>query len=395
MRRRIVEPLPPATPDNVPQLVDALLTAARSHHATDIHLVPDASALVVCWRIDGVLQRVAELPIALAPNIVARLKVLARLLTYRADVPQEGGIRQAADGVETRVSTFPTLFGEKAVLRLFAEQGRLQFLEDLGLPGDVLTHLQHLLAETSGAVLLTGPAGSGKSTTIYACLREMVNNSAGGRSLVSLEDPVEVVVPGVAQSQIQPAAGFDMQVGLRSLLRQDPEVILVGEIRDQRIARIVLEGSLTGHLMLSTFHAGTAAMAISRLSEMGIEPYQLRSGILAIVSQRLVRKLCACARESDRTEDRLGMNVTRSLVPVGCDTCWGTGYHGRMVLAEVLIPDLQGLGRSILSRSDATAIQEQAVAAGMIPLWQRACEAVNQGLTSAREVRRVFGFTGN
>jgi hypothetical protein len=224
--------------------------------------------------------------------VVARLKVLAELLTYRTDVPQEGRIRGGPGDVEMRVSTFPTLFGEKAVVRLFAGPGRFLRPEDLGLPPEIRATLGRLLGETSGAILLAGPAGSGKTTTIYACLRELVAASAGTRSLATLEDPIEVAVPGVAQAQVNPAAGFDLGAGLRSLLRQDPEVIAVGEIRDRATAEVAFQAALTGHLVLSTFHAGSAAGVVGRLSDMGIEPYVLRSGVRAIICQRLVRTLC-------------------------------------------------------------------------------------------------------
>ncbi|HEX8200910.1 MAG TPA: ATPase, T2SS/T4P/T4SS family, partial [Isosphaeraceae bacterium] len=252
--------------------------------------------------------------------------------------------------------------------------------------------LGRLLGETSGAILLAGPAGSGKTTTLYACLRELVAATGGTRSLAALEDPIEVAVPGVAQSQINPAVGFDLQTGLRSLLRQDPEVIAVGEIRDRATAEVAFQAALTGHLVLSTFHAGGAAGVIGRLSDMGIEPYMLRSGVRAIVGQRLVRSLCACAREADDPGQRLGLPVTRARVAVGCAACRGTGYRGRTVLAELLVPEATELGRAILSRLDVARLEGLAVEAGMVTLRRRACHAVDAGLTSPAEVRRVLGF---
>ena len=278
----------PNDPERVPQIVEAILTAARDANASDVHLRPTADKLEMLWRLDGVLQPVAVFPRELGPQIVARLKVLAELLTYRCDMPQEGRIRSASSAsqiipgeqdVETRLSTFPTLFGEKAVLRLFVGSGKYRRLSELGLHEDVLPKLKSLLEETSGVILLTGPAGSGKTTTIYACLREIDQQAGGGRSLVSLEDPIEVVVPGVDQSQVHPSSGFDMAVGLKSLLRQDPDVLMVGEIRDADTAETVFQASLTGHLVLTTFHAGSSAQAVSRLGDMGIEPYLLHSGL--------------------------------------------------------------------------------------------------------------------
>ncbi len=378
-------------PKYVPDLVDALLAAARAAHATDVHLIPCASGMSMHWRIDGVLHRVADFPAVLSPKIAARLKVLAELLTYRTDVPQEGGLLGGSDA-ETRVSTFPTLFGEKIVVRLFVGAGTCRRLNELGLPEEVRERLQVLLNETSGVIVLTGPAGSGKTTTIYAALRELVDKSGGGRSLVSLEDPIEVVVPGVAQSQVRRDSEFNMETGLRSLLRQDPEVIMVGEIRDRATAETVFQASLTGHLVLTTFHAGSAAQAVSRLSDMGIEPYLLRSGVLGIVSQRLVRRLCSCAIESTRADDRLGLEAPRVLLPAGCERCAGAGYRDRMVLAEMLIPNLKELGRAILSRNDAAEIEQLALQTGFVSLWNRGCAAVAAGLTSPAEVRRVLGF---
>jgi type II secretory ATPase GspE/PulE/Tfp pilus assembly ATPase PilB-like protein len=292
-----------------------------------------------------------------------------------------------------RVSTFPTLYGEKAVVRLFAGAQRYQRLDDLGMPDDVLSPLRRLLTETSGAILATGPAGCGKTTTVYACLREIAVCDDGARSLVSLEDPIEVAVPGVAQAQVNRNVELDLATGLRFLMRQDPEVIMVGEIRDRATAEAAFQASLTGHLLLSTFHAGSAAATISRLSDMGIEPYLLRSGLLAILSQRLVRRLCDCARPSDDETARLGLPVERFRVPVGCEACAQTGYRGRLLLVEMLVPERTDLGRAILSRSDAAALEQLAVDAGMVSCWRRAYEAIRAGLTSPAEVRRVLGFS--
>ena len=346
--RREIALRDPSSPRFSVEVVELILAEARAAGASDVHLQPTAEGLSMRWRIDGVLHEAGLVPREVAPNVVARLKVLAELLTYRTDVPQEGRIRGEAGDLEMRLSTFPTIHGEKAVVRLFAASGGLTRLDDLGLPPEILEALRRLLGETSGAILFSGPAGSGKTTTIYACLRELVAATEGRRSLATLEDPVEVAVAGVAQSQVNPPAGFDLETGLRSLLRQDPEVIAVGEIRDRATAEVAFQASLTGHLVLTTFHAGSAAGAVGRLSDMGIEPYLLRSGILAIVSQRLVRKLCDCAREVDDPSARLGLPVRRARLPVGCDACGGTGYRGRLVLAEMLVPDASDLGRAIL-----------------------------------------------
>ena len=375
------------------EAVELLLRAATDLGASDVHLQPTVDGLDVRWRLDGVLHPVAVLPAATASKVVARLKVLGELLTYKNDVPQEGRIRADPGVVEMRLSTFPTLYGEKAVVRIFAGSGRFERLDDLGLPDEIRSTLRRLLTATSGAVLFSGPAGSGKTTTQYACLRDLVATTQGRRSLATLEDPIEVAVPGVAQSQVNPGAGFTLEVGLRSILRQDPEVIAVGEIRDRATAEVAFQASLTGHLVLSTFHTGSAAAVVGRLSDMGIEPYLLRSGILAVIAQRLVRRLCECSLPDDDPKNRLGLPVEHCRLPVGCDRCGGTGYRGRLVLAEMLIPEPTELGRAILSRTDVAQLEALAVASGMVSRWQRARLAIEAGLTSPAEVRRVLGIT--
>ena len=394
------------------QFVSELLAAACQQGASDVHLHPTASGLEVRWRIDGVLQSVGTFPPGEAADVVSRLKVLSGLLTYRTDVPQEGRLEeekvgrssapshdkaggvgfQAAQKIEMRVSTFPTLYGERAVVRIFAAEGRFLFPEELGLPEEVHTGLLRKLDETSGALLITGPAGSGKTTTAYAALRHLARKVAGSKSLVSLEDPIEVALPGVAQSQVNVAAGFDLAAGLRSLMRQDPEVILVGEIRDRPAAETAFQAALTGHLVLTTFHASNCTSALSRLADMGIEPYLLRSGIRGVLSQRLVRKLCACAEPIKREEQKLGLPVAAGKIAGKCEACASTGYSDRLVLAE-LLPPLEGeLATAVLARRDSQQLFSTAVSAGLIPLFTRACQAVEAGQTDPAEIRRVLGF---
>lgn len=384
--------LDPASPRYATEVVDQVLAEAQASRASDVHLQPCSDGLELRFRIDGVLQAVAQLPAKGSPNIVARLKVLADLLTYRTDVPQEGRIKGTPGEVEMRVSTFPTLFGEKAVVRMFAEPGKFLRLDDLGLPAGVKEELARALDETSGAIVLSGPAGSGKTTTIYACLRELAARSGGQRSLVTLEDPIESVVPGVAQSQVNPTAGLTLESGLKSLLRQDPEVIAIGEVRDKTTAEIALQGALTGHLILTTFHAGSACEVIGRLLDMGIEPYVVRSGLRAIVAQRLVRKLCSCSEPASRPEELLGLPVQSARVPRGCELCQHSGYTGRTVLAEMLLPETDELARAILDRVDVRRLETIAREAGMIDRWSRAVAAVENGLTSPAEVRRTLGL---
>ncbi|MBN1912020.1 MAG: type II/IV secretion system protein [Pirellulales bacterium] len=383
-----------ADPEYAARSVDVVLASARKAGVSDVHLQPIGNGLELKYRLDGVLTPISVFPAQSAVNIVARLKVLAGLLTYHTDRPQEGRIRLPEDDVEMRVCTFPTLHGERVVVRLFGGTQRYQYLDDLGLPEDVSQPLRLLLSETSGAILVSGPAGSGKTTTGYAALREIARQSSGSRSLVSIEDPIEVAVDGVAQSQVHPPAGLDLANGLRFLLRQDPEVIMVGEIRDRATADTALQASLTGHLLLSTFHAGSAAETVGRLLDMGIEPYVLRSGLLAILNQRLLRRLCSCATPSTDPDDRLSLAVDRAMTPRGCDECRGTGYRGRFLLVEMLTLSRSELARAILARSETADIERSATEAGMTSRWERACQAVDEGLTSPAEVRRVLGFSG-
>ena len=385
------------------QFVERLLAAACERGASDVHLHPSARGLEVRWRMDGVLQLLGVFPPGEAADVVSRLKVLSGLLTYRTDIPQEGrlgeGDREQGTGdkerrsrVEMRVSTFPTLYGERAVVRIFAAEGRFLYPEDLGLPGDVHDELLRKLGETSGALLVSGPAGSGKTTTAYAALRHLVRSSQGAKSLVSLEDPIEVALEGVAQSQVNVAAGFDLPTGLRSLMRQDPEVLLVGEVRDRPTAETAFQAALTGHLVLSTFHANNCVSALSRLADMGIEPYLLRSGIRGVLSQRLVRRLCRCAMPIQREQEKLGLSVTSGRIAGKCEACSGTGYSGRLVVAEAL-PLLEGeLAAAVLARRDSQELQAAALRAGLVPLLTRACRAVDTGETDPAEIRRVLGF---
>jgi general secretion pathway protein E len=374
------------------QFVDTLFEAAQQLGTSDVHLCPTSAGLDLAFRVDGVLQSLGTFPKGKVSDVVTRLKVLADLLTYQTDVPQEGRVRDKST-VEIRVSSFPTLYGEKVVVRLFAADTRFAYLENLGLPASVRQRLEKVLVETSGALIISGPAGSGKTTTAYACLRELVRHSGGGRSIATLEDPIEIAIPGIAQSQVNARAGFDLAAGLRSMLRQDPEVILVGEMRDPVTASVAFQGALTGQLVLTSFHAGSAAGAISRLLDMGIEPYILRSSIQAVLCQRLVRKLCHCAVPSEAAEARLGLQVSHAKTPQGCPECHDTGYRGRILLAEMLTLDLSGIAAGILHHLDAAALQQAAVAAGMETLLDSACQAVNDGVTSPAEVRRVLGFS--
>jgi len=367
-------------PERAGRLVDAVLTEAARRSASDVHFEPTYRALEIRYRTDGVLLQVATLPRELAANVVARLKVLAELLTYRLDIPQEGRMSHALGqyGLDMRVSTFPTIHGEKAAVRLFDATGRTFDLEQLGLAPHLVQRLMAMLRERSGAILLTGPSGSGKTTTIYACLRHLVQ--IGGRHIVTIEDPVEQVIKGVSQSQARPGTEFDFARGLRSLLRQDPEVIMIGEVRDPETAGTAIEAALTGHLVISTLHAGSACGVVGRLLEMGIETYLLTSGLKAILNQRLVRRVCAACREpaGGHWEAR------------GCDRCMGTGYQGRLLLAELLTLDAP-LCQAILARSDTATLEAAARPTHGATIWTAADDAVADGRTTPAEIERVLG----
>lgn len=402
-------------PERTTRLVDEILAEGVRRSASDVHFEPTPRAVEVRFRLDGVLQHVATLPRELAPNLVARLKVLADLLTYRLDIPQEGRLRDALAqyGVDMRVSTFPTIHGEKVAVRLFEAGHRSLDLEQLGLTPELLRDITALLQERTGAILLTGPSGSGKTTTIYACLRYLVRVGGGSRHIVTIEDPVEQVIEGVSQAQARPGTEFDFARGLRSLLRQDPEVIMIGEIRDPETAGIAIEAALTGHLVFSTLHAGSACGVISRLLDMGIESYLLTSGLRGILNQRLVRRLCPSCRRG-RGEETMGSVAVGtdlrndSAMPsaaavvgmagtvgadrqrIACERCLGTGYQGRILLAELLLLE-SPLRRAILAHADTAALEEAARSLGRPIIWDVAERAVAEGITSPEEIQRVLG----
>jgi general secretion pathway protein E len=359
------------------ELVNRLLEVVERSPASDVHLDPTETALDLRWRLDGVLQPLGQAPRAMAASVVGRLKVLAGLLTYETALPQEGRLVSDTTGAEFRVSTFPTLFGERAVLRaLSASSAKLDTLDKLGLSNAVLGPFRDALAATTGAILIVGPAGSGKTTTAYAAVREVVQQSHGGRAIHSLEDPVEVVVPGVAQSQVSESSGFTMATALKSLVRQDPEVLLLGEMRDRTTAETTLQAALTGSLVITTFHAGSAAEALQRLVDMGIPEYAVQHAVRLVVAQRLVRRLCDCALEGEPTHDAapLGLDVARCMGPAGCDHCAGTGYRGRALLA------------------DATTITNIDSLADRRPFDTAAVTLVEAGVTSPGEVMRALGW---
>lgn len=355
---------------------DAILERAAAWGASDVHVSPEPAHFSVRFRLDGVLEPVARLPRERFPLLVQRLKVLAGLLTYRSDVAQDG--RVAADAsparCDLRVSVVPTLHGEKVVLRLLGAAATPRTVAELGLPADARQSLEASLAEPQGLVLFTGPAGSGKTTTIYAALRALA--AGGRRSCVSIEEPVEAALEGVDQTPVDRVAGLDFATALRALLRQDPEAIFVGEVRDRETARTVVEAGLTGHLVITTVHAGSAPEAIARLLDLGVDPVALAAALRRVFAQRLVRRRCAACGGEPGSELR--------------SCCRGTGYRGRSLLVEHLTLG-PALRAAVLDRAGVERLEELARRDGLVPLAERARAAVASGVTTGAEVARVLG----
>ncbi len=372
---------------DVVEIVDELLVKAVSSGASDIHFEPTGADLKVKYRLDGVLSPVESLPAAVADNVVARLKVLGGLLTYRNDIPQEGRLDlngKASDAVtDVRLAIFPTLHGQRAVVRLFYRHEELMDLDRLGFAPQIESRLKALAAQSQGVLLVTGPAGSGKSTTLAALLR-YIAKTLPGKSVVTLEDPVEIRIEGVTQVPITPHGQMTFPTALRSLLRQDPQVLMIGEIRDAETARIAIEAGLTGHLLMSTMHSGTPAGALLRLLEMGIEPYQVTSSISAVVSQRLIRKLCG---ECRRPEDGRFKSA-------GCPVCLGTGFRGRVLISEMVQLD-SDLRKAILAKADLDELQALLKSHGHTTLLTDGRRLVETGVTTQDELWKACGMTEN
>jgi len=373
-----------ADAQDVVSLVDDLLNQAIESGASDVHFEPMGRRLDVRFRLDGVLSSVESLPAALSENIVARLKVLGGLLTYRNDIPQEGRLEISGDAsdevMDVRLAVFPTIYGQRAVIRLFYHQARLVELAQLGFDQPTETSLKAIAVQNQGVLLVTGPAGSGKSTTLASILRYLVQ-SLPGKSIVALEDPVEIRIEGVTQVPITPHGQMTFPTALRSLLRQDPQVLMIGEIRDAETARIAIEAGLTGHLLMSTMHSGTPAGALLRLLEMGIEPYQVTSSVSAVLNQRLVRRLCRECRKPAE-EGRFD--------PVGCDACLGTGFKGRALIAEMVHLDGE-LRKALLAKADLDELEALLERRGHVAIAQNGRRLVENGTTTPAELNKACG----
>ena len=379
------------------RFVNSLISRAVEAGASDIHIEPFERRLRIRVRIDGVLKEEEPAAIELAPAIISRLKIMSGLNIAERRLPQDGAVKMPVRGreVDFRIATAPVAHGECAVIRILDKSSVPLDLKALGFDADAHARIESLLRRPNGIILVTGPTGSGKTTTLYAALARL---NAAERKILSVEDPVEYRIPGVNQIQVKPEIGLTFAHVLRSVLRHDPDVILVGEIRDAETARIAVQAALTGHTVLSTVHTNSAAGALTRLMDMGVEEYLLTSTISGIVSQRLVRTLCRACRSPVpvRAEWRdefaaAGLSMaqgTTLFAATGCPACSGTGFRGRTVIAEILVPG-EDVRRLVLEKAGASAIQAAAVAQGMETLRRNGLRKVLEGETTIEEVSRV------
>lgn len=379
------------------KFVNLIISQATSDRASDIHVEPTEHDLRIRFRIDGVLHEVMHAPKAIQAGVISRLKVMADINIAERRIPQDGRISVKVNGkpIDLRVATLPTVYGEKVVMRILDKGQALLSLDDSGFLPDVLTRYEVSYRKPYGTIMVTGPTGSGKSTTLYATLN-VVNDPS--RNIITVEDPVEYRLPGINQIQINSKAGLSFAAALRSILRADPDIVLVGEIRDKETATIAIEAALTGHLVLTTLHTNDAASTPLRLVEMGVEPFLVTSALDCVLAQRLARRLCPkCAEpyqpsESELVEAGWPMDSTPEWPTlyraVGCAACGRTGYKGRFALHEVLTMT-EDIERLIIERKSTEDVKKVAVMQGMVPLRGDGFRKVAAGLTSLEEVFRV------
>ncbi|HLA89361.1 MAG TPA: type II/IV secretion system protein [Gemmatimonadaceae bacterium] len=379
------------------QLVDRIVAEGIQSRASDIHLEPEEAGVAVRYRIDGVLRQVMILPKAAGIPLVSRVKIMAQLDIADRLRPQDGRARVAVSGnrVDLRVSTLPASQGEKVVIRILDQRATVLSLDGLGLNPDELDRIQQLLQTREGIILVSGPTGSGKTTTLYSMLRLIQSR---GVNIVTVEDPVEYRLQGIVQVQVNEKAGLTFPSALRSILRQDPDVILVGEIRDKETATIATQASLTGHMVLTTLHTIDASSSVTRLMDIGVESYKIAASLKGVVAQRLLRRLCAHCRELaiGQVPDRLrrwfpdGSTLYR---PVGCSECSNTGYRGRLAITEVLIstPEVE---RRIAGNETGERLADAAREGGMRGLWESGVQHVRGGITTVDELVRVLEVPG-
>ncbi len=378
------------------KLVNLLLSGAIRDRASDIHIEPYQSALKIRYRIDGILYDILSLPRRIQSPLTSRVKIMARLNIAEKRLPQDGRIEiKVADrSVDIRVSVIPTAFGERVVLRLLDKSGAMLKLSDLGMDGKNITLFNKLIKSPYGILLVTGPTGSGKTTTLYAALSTINNPEI---NIITIEDPIEYQIEGIGQIQVNPKIDLNFATGLRSIVRQDPDVILVGEIRDRETAEIAIQSSLTGHLVFSTLHTNDAASAVTRLIDMGIEAFLVTSSVLAIIAQRLVRVLCPKCKEAyvPDEESLANAGISRDLLAEhvlyrkkGCHACMKTGYRGRTAIFEIMLLE-DDIKHLILKTSDSNQINDLALRHGMTNLLHDGAQKVLAGITTIEEVFRV------
>ncbi len=389
-----------AAPDEdapVVRLVNQIIREAVMDQASDIHIEPGDHSVRVRYRVDGVLHERMQLPLSVRPGLTSRIKIMADLDISERRRPQDGRIAVSINNrpLDIRVATLPTPAGESIVLRLLNHDVEMHTLGDLGMDQDNLATMQRFLARPWGAVLVSGPTGSGKTTTLYAGLNR-INEPT--RKIITIEDPIEYRIPGITQMAVNPAIGLTFAALLRTVLRSDPDVVMVGEIRDPETAEIAIRAALTGHLVLSSIHTNDAPSALTRLVDMGVEPYITSSALVGVVAQRLARKLCRKCRKRYRVapESALAAGFTEEEVEaglrlfraVGCDECSGTGYRGRIGLFEIM-EVTEEIQRLFLREAPADQLRDAAIEAGMRTLRRDALEKVKAGITSLDEVARV------
>lgn len=366
------------------KLVNDLLLEAIQVGASDVHLQPFEKHVIVRMRMDGVLEDVRTLPRSIQDEVISRLKVAGKMNIAERRLPQDGRatVRVGDRTIDLRLASMPTSFGERMVVRLLDKSARLYRLAELGMDTFTLERFRRLIHVEHGLILVTGPTGSGKSTTLYGALQELDTRQ---RNAVTLEDPIEYQLDGISQTQINTKKGMTFASGLRSVLRQDPDIIMVGEIRDQETAVMAVQAALTGHLVFSTLHTNDAASAVTRMLDLGIEPYLVASSVLGVLAQRLVRRSCASCRQSERWQRQPAESQSAAN---RCTNCRDTGYRGREGIYELLLVT-DPIRRLIQDRAHAAAIRDLGVAEGMRLLRDSGWEKVAAGLTTAEEIERV------
>ena len=368
------------------RMLNALLTQAARDGASDIHIEPYERHSSVRFRVDGTLREVVQPNRALHAALISRLKIMADLDISEKRLPQDGRIslRIGTRAVDVRVSTLPSAHGERAVLRLLDKTESKLSLESVGMQGDVLRRFEHLVTQPHGIILVTGPTGSGKTTTLYAALQRL---DAGASNIMTVEDPIEYELPGIGQTQVNAKIDLDFAKALRAILRQDPDVIMIGEIRDFETAQIAIQASLTGHLVLATLHTNDASSAVTRLTDIGVEPFLLSSSLLGVLAQRLVRKRCTfCQGQSG--PDTHSSEPNSTLLPTGCEHCGHTGYSGRTGVFELLVTN-DAVRAQIHNRASEAEIRAAAIKSGMTLMREDGQRLVAAGITSPEELLRV------